>query len=173
MGFGQDADAPDMHWWIRNEDVGIVDLSVNLDVVSGPWRSVASCGVVGTLQRCALPASIVVTHDVGAYKHQINVASHSADTITLIYMESGASPNNEIMSADPFAFINSPLTDRLRREYAPSVYVKVVVHLRGFLTGARRPLAGVSQNKAWRLVAQIGDDEVVALTEESFARAIG
>jgi len=169
-GLGQEARGPGAHTWVRLEDGHIVDLSPNLAISVGQWRSLEFDGVVAHPRCRAVPVSLLETSDEDEYTNEVNRASHASGHLTAVYLHREEQEFSETLAVDPFSFVNSPLTDRLRRTYDASIYLKGVAHLLGLVAGERRSLAGVSQNKAWAIVSQIGESAVRDVRERIAAR---
>ncbi len=64
-------------------------------------------------------------------------------------------------------YIDSPLSYELRDAAGANCYVKFAAHLYALSRGARRPLASVSQRKAWRYLTEVDADLV-----QDFCRAL-
>jgi hypothetical protein len=82
------------------------------------------------------------------------------DTVTAIYWpQRTAEFSPDMLDAD---YVHSPLTDKLIAATGADCYLKLASHLYGLSRGARRPLAGVSQRKAWRYLAEVNPALVIA-----------
>ena len=75
---------------------------------------------------------------------------------TAIYWPQRTVPfSPEMLSVE---FIDSPLAGRLKTVAGPDCYIKFAAHLYALPKGLRRPLATVSQPKAWRFLNEVDAD---------------
>lgn len=119
-------------------------------------RRTSSSSLLGTLSRGVLSAAhatvlfitaYFVAHNATDYKQAIAIATHATDTATAIYWGKQTAEFNPAMLE----------VEGCCRRYC---YVKFAAHLYALSRGARRPLASLSQRKAWRYVTEVDADRV-------------
>jgi hypothetical protein len=83
------------------------------------------------------------------------LATHRTDAATAVYLPFQRQPLTASLVRDAFKFVNSPLTDQLRKRHDASIYAKAILHLLDVFESAS-PKVGTlsSQTKAWSVVAQ-------------------
>jgi hypothetical protein len=153
------------HSWLRVPGFGTLDVSPRLNErLRGDsyvhWRPLpVSGGLIGTHWDVGRMVSIVVfVHNAAHYEQTYNVATHATNQAVAIYWPQKVIDFIPNMLGG--GYINSPLTDRFTPVAGTDGYVKLAAHLYALLRGDRRPLARVSQRKAWRFLGEI-DLEVV------------
>ena len=154
-GIGQELEGYVGHWWVLVPDTGFVDLSPNLGVRVQAWRPMDFFGLVADRLYPEGSGEVRMVGSRADYDQEIAKATHRPDHLTAVYLVMGKKGLTRDDLTDAVRRINSPLTDRLYRYKDQEIYGKAIVHLLGILDGTRRPLAGVSQNKAWSLVSTI------------------
>jgi hypothetical protein len=80
-------------------------------------------------------------------------ATHAVDTVTAVYWPRHADPfSPDMLNAE---YVHSPLTEKAIPVAGADFYLLLATHLHALSSGRRRPLAGVSQQKAWRFLTDI------------------
>ena len=169
IGEGQDGTVHGMHAWLTLPDLGLLDISPRLARFSYAGRPLHFSGVVGDLQPRGTDRCLVVARAAAGFEEEIAAATHRIG-LTAVYWPTAHSRIEADMLANPYAYINSPLSNRLKGRYHSEVYLKAVWHLEEFLNGRRRSLAGVSQSKAWAIIDGISSAEAGALREDIVRR---
>ncbi len=147
------------HSWLYIENLGIVDISPKLarNAAVG-WRGVSSPGVVGNQlenQPTAIVHRVTTRED---YDNEAALATYAEGVVTAVYLEERRTAFSPTMLTNARSEINSPLTDQLWNRFKPDVYLRLVAHLDGVLSGNHRTLASVSRWKAWGFVATMNAD---------------
>lgn len=132
----------------------MVDLSPNLAPDPSPprWRSRDFGGIVfdrwlpeggGRLIRCTSPND---------YEREVAGATNQAGLFTGIYLEQARRPPRALTS-DALRAIDSPLFHQIVAKHGLLAYSAAVLHLRDLVSGRARSVGGLSQSKAWSIVA--------------------
>jgi hypothetical protein len=168
VGLGQGLHQPSIHTWLDVAGCGLVDLSPNLAIkLPARWRPIAFDGILfdrwlpsgcGQLIKCA---------DPGTYEAETARASHDHGRSTAVYFEERRESIVTKRLIEALKTINSPLSVRVYERHGSDAYLAVVLHLIDFLSGKARGIAGVSHNKAWRLVVERHSDARAALALRS------
>jgi hypothetical protein len=156
-------DRPGSHAWLRLE-FGVVDLSPKLQRQTDiRWRGVNSPGVIGQFVVHDRKASTIVLRDDIQYEQAVAVGTHVEGGCGVVYWVQLDEAFDVLMLTDPRSHINSPLTDQLSARFDSGIYLKLVNHLHGVLSGDTKPLASVSRWRAWEIVdRQTLDPQAVA-----------
>jgi hypothetical protein len=159
LGNGQEVNfRPMSHSWLEVDDIGLVDLSPQLDTRFYPrdlWRPVSSRGVIGDRWMTEPPTPITMVGHLSEYENEIAAASHLVEEQIAIYLLEGEEQFTKEITENGLGWANSPLSIKLRNRGLPSdVYGRASRHLRGL--DGRRSLSTVSQMKAWSILG--GDD---------------
>ena len=155
-----------LHSWLELEGGGIIDLSPNLSSAMYPgWTSVPFSGIANSRWQPEGGGRLVLCTTPQEYERDITIGSNAEGELRAIYLPQRRQPFSTNMVACAFEFVNSPLTDTLRKRYTDSVYAKAIVHLSDRLEERARSLAGVSRGRAWTLIAQQSDGCVTGLVE--------
>lgn len=180
VGIGNELQTTDQggssHSWVDVPGFGMIDLSPRLsERLPGPladWRPLPTGrgGPVGTEWSVPGLASAVATVNGGAeYERAIAHATHAVDTVTAIYWPKRSdSFSAGMLKAE---YVNSPLTDKVAGAVGDDCYLLLAVHLHALRAGERRPLAGVSQNKAWSFVKDM--ERTAAAAVDTFCSQLG
>lgn len=156
VGFGQEVQGKEGHMWLEIEGYGVLDVSPNIsgDAVPLPhWTTIPFKGIFGNRWSPANGGDFIQCDSELSYSSQIARCSHLEDGIQAIYWPQQRENLNASMVQEAFDFMNSPLTDYLRRNFARDVYSKAILHFIDRTEGKGRSLAGVSRNKGWSLIA--------------------
>ena len=129
VGFGQTPQQPGGHTWLRVPDVGNLDLSPRLGVQMPHWRPLRSGGVVGNTWRVDGPSRLLNCATVREYEERIDRASHYAGMATAIYWVDRDEPFQTDMLVYGYAFLDSPLSNRLQILFDSTIYIKLIHHL--------------------------------------------
>lgn len=153
FGTGQDARDSQIHTWIEILNLGIIDLSPNLVAAQPQWRNVPFNGICAGRWVPLDRGSVVVCSDLREFDAQVAFASRAADHVRALYVSRSRETLSPSIIISAIEYINSPLTEKLGVPFDEGIYAKAVLHLRDRLLGKGRSLAGLSQNKAWAIVA--------------------
>lgn len=153
------------HTWLRVPGFGTVDISPRLGERSSNehfrhWRPLpVDGGLVGKRWDINGMESLAVFVDSAAqYEQAYAVASHANERAVAIYWpQKVVDFSRDMLDGE---YIDSPLTHRFIPMAGADGYVKLAAHLYGLLRDNRRPLARISQRKAWRFIGEI-DSEVL------------
>lgn len=156
IGLGQAGPGHGEHVWLKSPAGEIIDLSVRLSGtgMGAGWRSLDIDGVVHGEWLPAGIGSVVECSTIADYQKRIAQASHQDGVNVLLYCPLAGADLDRPKIVNAFDFVNSPLTDRLRRRRDTELYAKAVGHIIEVVSGQRRPASGLSQNRAWDIVAQ-------------------
>lgn len=145
----------EMHTWLMTNEGRVVDLSPNLSSAVYPgWTTAPFTAIINSQWQPAAGGQFILSRSSVGYEEEISIGSNTEGAFRAVYLEARRQPFVPAMLSGAFAFVNSPLTDRLRKRYDQSVYAKAVAHLAARLGGTVRSLAGVSQNKGWAIIAE-------------------
>ena len=155
FGIGQENDHISGHSWIVDPKFGLIDVSPVLELKKRRFRASFN-GVFG---RVWLPprkekVKVVVCHDPHAYEQEISNASHLTGQSTAVYMSLDEIELTEELIEYPFNFLNSQLSDEIKKRFGPKFYLAVVSHLQGFTLGKRDSVKGLEKLKAWSSVLE-------------------
>jgi hypothetical protein len=150
------------HTWLGVTGIGHLDLSPNLGVGRGGWRPLNVVGAVGEDWPLEHRHKLVICASSRDYENEVNRATHARDEAVAVYLLDREEPFRSSMITDESAFVDSPLSSRLRRERKASVYVALALHLRDFLAGKAGGLAGVKRRKRWAIVDSRPENEIAA-----------
>ena len=147
------------HAWLHIADQGILDLSINTRVrhrLIQSWKPVEFNGVVRSRWIPSGGGHVVVVPDGNytKYKQAIDLSSHLRNDNAVIYMACERSLPTSEFYRSPGEFTDSPLFHFMTRTVGEGVHAHAVLHLLGFMDGVRRPLGGLSQKKAWRILSE-------------------
>lgn len=163
-GLGIDEGNPGIHCWITLADETVCDLSPNLALMKGISRSRPFSGIVSNVAIGSGDIAIVMTRKPLDYSNEIARATHRDGQLSAVYLALKSVQFDEAMVRESHRFINSPLTDRICPRFGHDVYAKAALHFLGRISGGRRSLAGVAQNKGWAIVAkEFGADAIANL----------
>lgn len=167
IGFGQPLEQHSGHTWLDIPGKGVIDLSPNLATQSEEvlryWRGINFGGIVmdgwlpsggGKLVKCDSP---------GDYINEINKATHVEGGVIAVYFEQRreSAPLDALIKAAQE--IDSPLSDGVYKDYGRLAYIAAVAHLKDFVAGRSRAIAGVSQHQAWQFVLSRYPDPLAAI----------
>jgi hypothetical protein len=154
VGRGQELSSQAGHTWLDIPDIGVVDLSPNLAGGIHPhWPSVTFSGILGSEWLPYGGGQFVQCTSAQDYDNQIALGSYQENGMRAVYLPMLRERLTSGMIMDAFRYVNSPLTDSLRKRFDSSVYAKAVLHFADRLDGRGRSLAGVSRNKGWSIIA--------------------
>ncbi|MGU3500897.1 hypothetical protein [Mycobacterium sp. C31M] len=158
------------HTWLRVPGFGTLDISPRLDERPSfhhYWNPLpVRTGLIGTEWRVDGYSSLVVFVDNAAHYQQLSSAGVVGEVAAVYWPQKIVDFSFEMLT-DPYLAIRSPLTDQFVPIAGRTGYVKLATHLYGLLRGDRRPLAGISQRKAWRYLSEV--DSVLA---QDFQQAV-
>jgi hypothetical protein len=152
VALGQELAQSADHAWLELAD-RILDLSPNLSATGrSAWPGAEFQGIVfdewqpkgaGRLERCGDPYS---------YDHAVARATHIEGALVAVYYRAMLVPTDHSSLVNLAAKLDSPLADRVYPEHGRQAYLAATAHLCEFAGGRARPIAGLSQRKAWRCV---------------------
>ncbi|MBM4043793.1 MAG: hypothetical protein FJ279_01640 [Planctomycetes bacterium] len=151
---GCDANDSGTHAWLSIPKLGTTDISPNLDISISAWRRLQFSGIVNGVWEPQGTGMFLSCSSKTDYENEIALGTHGSHGNRAVYWPQRQFDLTEAMVRDAFAFTNSPLTDWLRRSHATDVLAKAALHLWDRINRRVRSVAGVSQAKAWRIVAQ-------------------
>ena len=155
IGIGQQAHEVTGHTWLKSDTGRIIDLSPRLDMGLPPaWRPIAFTGIVDGVWQPADQGIVAGFTTPFQYRQAIAKATHREKENAALYLEQTKATFSVAIVTDAVEYINSPLTDRLRQFQDPEIYSKCVLHLRGFIDGARESLVELPQLEAWKRVSE-------------------
>jgi hypothetical protein len=158
VGIGQEGASRAGHTWVTTADIGDVDLSPKLAARQLPWRPVQSTGVVGSSWVAERAALFAMTTKLTEYEAEIARATDATDQLQAIYLTRREEPFTADIAQAGLSWANSRVSLRLLERGLPDdLYVRFAAHLLGLLSGERRPLRGVSRNRAWSVLAEDRD----------------
>ncbi len=169
--YGVGNDAPQStrgHSWLLVPGFGVIDISPRLNerFPSNPrWQPImAKAGRLGdTWLVDGRPGVVVEAADFAEYGQEIPKATHVVDGYTAVYWQQETLPFSIAMvEAD---WVDSPLRTRVKASDFEGALLRAGTHLWALNKGLRRPLATVSQSKAWRFVSEIDDTLVDEFTD--------
>lgn len=167
-GIEQELNNKEGHTWLHIPEIGVVDLSPNLAGDNYPnWPSATFQGILGNKWLPYGGGQFIQCISAQDYDNQIAIGSHKENEIRAIYFPMSKERLTKEMITDGFGYLNSPLTDILRKHFDNSIYAKAILHFLDRLDGRGRSLAGVSRNKAWSIIAsRIGQstEEILSMT---------
>jgi len=155
MGIGQPAaHSNDSHTWLKTQSGMLLDPSPRLSATGVPgWRSVECLGIIESRWLPEGTGEVVSCGSGSEYDQAIALASHRTGANTALYWEENDEELTADLVTDSLERINSPLTAELRRLGDVEIYCKAALHLAEIAAGKGRPLAGLSHQKAWSIIA--------------------
>jgi hypothetical protein len=167
-GLGQKWGSHAGHTWLEVGEVGVVNVSPSLAGGKHPhWPSVTSSGMLGSQWRPCGGGQFIQYRSAQDYEDQIAIGSHQEHGLRAVCLLISREKLTSGMIVEAWKYINSPLTDSLRKRFDPAIYAKAVPHFADRLEGRGRSLAGVSRNKGWSIIAsRAGNatEEVIRMT---------
>jgi hypothetical protein len=158
VGLGQEAESKGRHTWLAVAGLGDVDLSPKLAADQRPWRAVDSAGLVGSSWVAGRATLVAMTQRSRAYGDEIARASGATDQLQAVYLMQREEPFTDDIARAGLSWANSRVSLRLLERGLPDdLYVRLAAHLLGLLSGERRPLRGISRNRAWSVLAEDRD----------------
>ena len=158
VGIGQEIASRHRHTWVSAAGLGDVDLSPKLAARQAPWRPVRSAGVIGSAWVAERPARFALTERQRDYDAEIARASAATDQLQAVYLMQREESFTADVAQTGLSWANTRVSLRLLERGLPDdLYARLAAHLLGVLEGARRPLRGISRNRAWSVVAEDRD----------------
>jgi len=154
VGIGQEGASRVGHAWLAVSGLGDVDLSPRLTTAQPPWVPVQSPGVVGSSWVAGRATAFSVTTHLRAYEAAIARATGATDELQAVYLMEREEPYTAAIGRGGLSWANSRVSLRLLERGLPDdLYLRFAAHLAGVRAGDRRPLRGISHNKAWKILA--------------------
>ncbi len=140
------------HSWFRTTD-GTFDISWRLDTVRNipQWRPWNVHGVLAGKVAPAGAATFVSTTDRVRHTRSVNGATHLENGRVAAYLAEAVDNLDAGLLSQQYAWVNSPLTDRLKRT-GPNLYSAAALHLVRYLEGGDS-LRRLDQDVAWATLA--------------------
>jgi len=153
MGVGQEHDHSGGHSWVVDPKFGLIDVSPVLEIKKHRFR-VAFDGVYGRvwLPRGKDRVHVVVCDDSGAYEREVDKATRLTGQSTAVYMHLEDFEVTERFIETPFKFLNSDLSDEIKRRFGSGFYPAVVSHLQSFMHAETDSLTGKGKLETWNAV---------------------
>ena len=153
MGIGQEHDNHGGHSWVVDPKFGLIDVSPVLVIKKHRFR-VAFDGIYG---RVWLPQGkdrvhVVVCDDPGTYEREVDKATHLTGQSTAVYMHLEDIEVTDTMIESPFKFLESDLSDEIKKRFGAGFYPAVVSHLQSFMHAETDSLTGKGTVEAWSIV---------------------
>jgi hypothetical protein len=151
------------HSWLRVPGFGTLDVSPRLNErlpndVFRDWRPLpVGGGLIGERWDVSGMDSLVVfVNNAGDYEQRYNLATHETERAVAIYWpQKVVDFTPDMLDGE---YINSSLTDVFIPVAGADGYVRLAAHIFALLRDDRRPLARVSQRKAWHYLNEIGPE---------------
>ncbi len=154
VGIGQEGTSRVGHTWLHAAGLGDVDLSPRLGSAQPPWVPVDSPGVIGSTWVAGRETGFSMTTHLREYEAAIGRATGATDRLHAVYLMERDEPYTAQTGRKGLSWANSRVSLRLlERGLADDLYLRFAAHLAGLRAGERRPLAGISHNKAWKILA--------------------
>lgn len=161
VGIGQEGASRAGHTWVAVADIGDIDLSPKLAARQPPWRPLQSTGVIGSAWVAEQPTLFAMTERLSEYEGEIARATHATDHLQAVYLTRREERFTADIAQAGLSWASSRVSLRLLERGLPDdLYVRFAAHLLGLLSGERRPLRGLSRNRAWSVLAE--DRDLVA-----------
>ena len=140
------------HSWLRTAD-GTFDVSWRLDTVRNipQWKPWNARGVLAGKVAPAGAASFLSTTDRVRHTHSVNGATHLENGRVAAYLAETVDSLDAGLLSRQYAWVNSPLTDRLKK-IGPNLYSAAALHLLSCLDGGES-IRNLDQNAAWSALA--------------------
>ena len=153
IGVGQEHANIGGHSWVVDPIFGLIDVSPVLEIKKHRFRA-AFDGVYG---RVWLPPSkdrvhVIVCDDLGIYEREVDKATHLTGQSTAVYMHLEDFEVTETLIESPFKFLESDLSDEIKRRFGSGFYPAVVSHLQSFMHGETDSLTGKGKLETWSIV---------------------
>lgn len=151
-GIGQEVRHPAGHTWLDVPSRGLCDISPRLSKPIPQWGSVPFFGIVFDKWLPENGGLIRMAKSARDYDKLVAMATHEEGCLQGIYFEQSRTKVELALLADPPVTINSPGAHKIVSDYGVASYWAGLAHLLEFEAGRSRPIAGVSQRKAWMIL---------------------
>jgi hypothetical protein len=173
IGYGQDGNMGAGHSWIVDESLTIFDYSLKLPKgkKNKQWKSYSDPIVENTKCNNVKGATIVVTNNLNDYESEIASSTHIDDGFRIIYYQEKYELFNPSKALDPFHWIDSPLSNKMKLRYPKGIYVKIIMHLHELISGKAKSVAKKSQIGAWNTISKRSEEDIqryVEIIEERY-----
>jgi hypothetical protein len=153
IGVGQEHDYIGGHSWVVDPKFGLIDVSPILEIKKHRFRA----GFDGVFGRVWLPSgkdrvNVVVCDNSDAYEREIIKASHLTRQSSAVYMHLEEFEVTGSFIEHPFKFLNSEISDEIKKRYGAGFYPAVAKHLQNFMLGATDSLTSMGELEAWSVV---------------------
>jgi hypothetical protein len=150
---GQESHYKSGHNWVVHPKFGLIDVSPSLQVRKRRF----SVPFNGIFNRVWLPpgkdrASVVVCHNLPDYEHEIHKANHAMTHSTAVYLHLDEMEVTDSLIKTPFKFLNSRISNEIKKRFGPDFYPAVASHLHGYMLDKRNSLISLGKLKAWGTV---------------------
>lgn len=162
MGYGQDSTHGHGHTWILASPDTIFDYSLRLpDAKLGKkWKGLKDPVVEAGVCRTVDNADVILTRSAQDYENEIAIGTRAQGSFRVVYLLVGTEIFRPEMLMDPFAWIDSPLSNKIVERYTRDIYIKLVMHLHDLAKDRVRSIAHKSQTGAWNTIARRQTDDV-------------
>jgi len=153
IGVGQEPDYMGGHSWVVDPNFNLIDVSPVLEIQKQRFRA-SFDGVFGRvwLPRGKDRANVVVCDDPAIYEREIEKAAQLTDQSTAIYMQMEEFEVTDSVVKKPFQFLDSDLSDEVKKRFGAGFYPAVASHLQKFMLGEADSLTGMGELDAWSAV---------------------
>ena len=150
LEIGQESGYSSGHNWVIHSKFGHIDVNPTLQLkhhrFSAPFN--------GVFNRVWLPpgkdrVSVVVCDSPADYESEIQKATHAMSHSTAVYLHLDDLEVSEEMIKSPFKFLNSRISNEIKKRFGPDFYIAVARHLHGYMLGKKNSLVGQARLKAW------------------------
>lgn len=138
-----------------------IDFSPNLKPGGPEWSSVTFDGVF--LDQC-MPAGTFVTTGKNHFENVVSQAALQDGGFFAIYSGRSIGILGRTQLLDAFNIVNSPLTDQLRGNFGPTLYLNAARHIHDLAKGRAEPLTHLEPTEAWQRISERSGDPVAWFT---------
>lgn len=156
VGFGQELALGSGHSWVSSSDGAIYDYSLRLPdkKKNKRWSSIPNPIIENSTCVTIKGCEISLTTKPLDYENLVNEATHIEGGLRIVYLQSKWEPFDKERISNPFAWIDSPLSNKMKDRYPEDIYLKIAMHLQDFSNGKAKSLASKSQIGAWNTVSK-------------------
>jgi hypothetical protein len=163
VGYGQASERSDgRHGWVSTGDGLVTDYSMSTPSPEQGkgWKGVLNPFIEDSVCSNNSGAEIILTHSQFEYDNEINKSTHLNNRLFVIYFLESASPPSLETFANPFIWINSPLSKKMKSRFSNGIYIKIIMHLYDLSRGNTKSLSDKSRIAAWSCVNKRSGDEL-------------
>ena len=141
------------HAWLFDKNVGVFDLSINSNAAAILGK--AEIPIIGVIEHEWIPrgkGKCEMFTKESDYRQTIQMAMQPPNQAFVIYFAKNQVFLTKQLVAETFNWINSPLTDRLRKNFDYSIYCKLVLHLYDYVRNKVKSLTALPKEKSWEKI---------------------